>query len=71
MAIDKILVKIQGQIHELAPTLELFVEDSIQPSVDDCRNLQQQLTKLQEFIAVYKYRKQKKKFHRALIYTPK
>jgi hypothetical protein len=60
MALDKVLTKIQGQIHELAPTLELFVEDSIQPSVKDCERLQEQLTKLQENIAVYKYNKLEK-----------
>ncbi len=60
MALDKVLSKIQGQINDLAPTLELFVEDSIQPSVNDCDNLQQQLTKLQESLAVYKYNKQER-----------
>ncbi len=60
MALDKVLSKIQGQINELAPTLELFVEDSIQPSVDDCEKLQIQLTKLQESIAVYKHNKQER-----------
>lgn len=60
MALDKVLTKIQGQIHELAPTLELFVEDSIQPSVNDCEKLQKQLVALQECLAVYKYNKQEK-----------
>lgn len=54
------LNKIQEQINELAPTLELFVEESIQPSVSDCDSLQQQLTKLFETISVYKYNKQEK-----------
>lgn len=60
MGIDKVLGKIQAQINELAPTLELFVEESIQPSVNDCENLQQQLFKLQENLAIYKYTKQEK-----------
>jgi hypothetical protein len=60
MLLDKVLGKIQGQIHELAPILELFVEDSIQPSVNDCDKLQAQLIKLQENLAVYKYNKQER-----------
>jgi hypothetical protein len=57
MSLDKTLIKIQEQINELAPTLELFVEESIQPSVKDCETLQTLLTKLQENLAVYKYHK--------------
>lgn len=57
MSLDKVLHKIQGEINELAPTLELFVDDTIQPSVSDCEILQKQLTLLQENVAVYKYQK--------------
>jgi hypothetical protein len=57
MSLDKTLSRIQSQINELAPTLELFVEESIQPSVKDCETLQALLTKLQENLAVYKYHK--------------
>lgn len=60
MASDKILQKIQVQINELAPTLELFVDDNVQPSVEDCEVLQKQISILQENIAVYKYHKQSK-----------
>lgn len=60
MASDKILQKIQVQINELAPTLELFVDDTVQPSVEDCEVLQKQMTILQENLAVYKYHKQSK-----------
>ncbi len=60
MSSDKLLHRIQLQIDELAPTLELFVEDTIQPSVSDCEKLQKQLTALQENLAVYKYNKQNK-----------
>ena len=60
MVSDKMLVKIQSQINVLAPTLDLFVEDSIQPSVSDCESLQIQLTKLHEYLAVYKYHKLEK-----------
>lgn len=57
MALDKVFHKIQILIQELAPTLELFVDESIQPSVNDCENLQKQLSDLQEDLAVYKYQK--------------
>jgi hypothetical protein len=60
MVSDKILQRIQSQINELAPILELFVHDNIQPSVQDCEGLQKQLTILQENLAVYKYNKQNK-----------
>jgi len=60
MSLDKVLNKIQSQINELAPILELFVDDSIQPSVKDCDILQEQLVKLQECLAVYKYNKQER-----------
>jgi len=60
MSSDKILHKIQLQIDELAPTLELFVDETVQPSVKDCENLQRQLTLLQENLAVFKYNKQNK-----------
>ena len=57
MSLEKLLSSIHSQINDLAPTLELFVEDSIQPSVNDCESLQMQLTKLQESLAVYKFNK--------------
>ncbi len=57
MALDKVLHKIQIQIQEIAPTLELFVDESIQPSVNDCENLQKQLNALLENLAVYKFNK--------------
>lgn len=60
MAADKLLVKIQQQIKELAPTLELFVEETIQPSAEDCEKLQSQLVQLQENLAVFKYNKNNK-----------
>jgi hypothetical protein len=60
MALDKILSRMHEQINELAPTLELFVEESIQPSVADCNDLQQKLANLQESLAVYKHQKQEK-----------
>jgi hypothetical protein len=60
MSPDKILHKIQVQINELAPVLELFLDDTVQPSVSDCENLQKQLSTFQENLAVYKYNKQNK-----------
>jgi hypothetical protein len=60
MSTDKILHRIQTQINELSPLLELFVDETVQPSVRDCENLQKLLHGIQENIAVYKYNKQNK-----------
>jgi hypothetical protein len=60
MPLDRILHQIQLQIDELAPTLEVFVDQNVQPSVQDCNSLQKQLVLLQETLAVYKYNKQNK-----------
>jgi hypothetical protein len=60
MALEKVLHKIQLQVKELTSTLELFVDESIQPSVNDCETLQQQLHELQECLAVYKFQKKEK-----------
>jgi hypothetical protein len=60
MSTDKILNKIHALVNELAPTLELFVDENVQPSVKDCELLQKHLSALQEIIAVYKYDKQNK-----------
>lgn len=60
MTADKVLLKIQNQIKDLAPTLELFVDELVQPSVNDCLSLQKQLQDLQEHLAVYKFNKQNK-----------
>lgn len=57
MALDKVLNKLQNQIKEILPTIELFVEDTIQPSVKDCDCLQQQIIALQESLIIYKYTK--------------
>lgn len=57
MSLEKVLHKIQFQINDLAPLLELFVDETIQPSVDNCDKLQQQLSLIQEHLAVYKYNK--------------
>ncbi|MBL7909768.1 MAG: hypothetical protein JNJ41_01780 [Bacteroidia bacterium] len=57
MQLEKVLHKIQSQINDLAPTLELFIDETIQPSVESCEKLQQQLNLIQENLAVYKYNK--------------
>ncbi|MEO6305274.1 MAG: hypothetical protein ABIP51_19090 [Bacteroidia bacterium] len=57
MSLEKVLHKIQSQINDLAPTLELFIDETIQPSVESCEKLQQQLNRIQENLAVYKYNK--------------
>src|SRR5690606_37006081 len=57
MPIDKVLQKIQSEIKDLTSLLELFVDESIQPSADDCERLQKQLFELQENLAVYKHQK--------------
>ena len=39
MSLEKVLHKIQSQINDLAPTLELIVDETIQPSVDNCEKI--------------------------------
>lgn len=60
MSLEKVLQKIHGEIKDLAPTLELFLDETIHPSVKDCETLQRQLSDLQENIAIYKYSKLEK-----------
>jgi hypothetical protein len=55
MALDKILQKIQTNIKELAPQLEVFVEHTIQPTVEDAEKLTAHLHTLLENIAVYRH----------------
>jgi hypothetical protein len=55
MPIEKLLHKIQGDIRELAPTLEVFVEHTIQPTVEDAERLRNQLHALLEDLAVYRH----------------
>jgi hypothetical protein len=57
MPLEKVLQKIKFEIKELGPTLELFLDDTIQPSADDCQRIQNQLHSLLENIAVFKYNK--------------
>lgn len=57
MSLEKILHKIQAELQELSASFELFFEDTIQPSVTDCEDLQRRLSLLQEDLAIYKYQK--------------
>lgn len=57
MPLEKILQKIRQQLNELGPLMESFREETIQPVVKDCEELQRQLCILQENLAVYKYHK--------------
>lgn len=60
MSLEQTLNKLQNAIHETLPNLELFVDGSVQPSSNDCENLQNQLHKLQEHLSVFKYLKANK-----------
>lgn len=60
MSPDKVLHKIQVQIKDIVPSLEFFIEHSIQPTVDECENLQKQLHRLQEDLIIYRYLRENK-----------
>lgn len=60
MILDKTLTRIQSQINELVPALEMFVDESVQPTVRECESLQHMLVKLQENLAVYTFHKKEK-----------
>jgi preprotein translocase subunit YajC len=60
MSLEQTLNKLQSTIHETLPNLELFVDGTVQPSSQDCENLQKQLQKLQEHLNVFKYLKTNK-----------
>jgi len=60
MILDKTLSRIQSQINELAPALEMFVDESVQPTAKECESLQYMLVKLQENLAVYTFHKKEK-----------
>jgi hypothetical protein len=51
----KMLHKIKNQIQDLQSTLELFTQDTILPSVEDCKKLQDQLFVLQDNLSIYRY----------------
>lgn len=57
MSIEQTLAKLQDIIHHTLPNLELFVDGNVQPSSNDCENLQKQLNDLQDRLSVYKHLK--------------
>jgi hypothetical protein len=57
MPLDKVLQKLQLQIAQTIDSLENFRDETIQPGVDECIILQQQLFEIQESLAVYKNNK--------------
>lgn len=57
MMLEKLLHTIQTDINELTRTLDSFIEDSIQPTVEECQSLQEKMYRLQEHLAVYKHHK--------------
>lgn len=60
MSIDQSLNKLQRLINETLPSLELFVDETIQATSDDCQKLSEQLNQLQEQLSIYKYLKSQK-----------
>lgn len=60
MSPDKVLQKIQLQIKDLVPRLEVFVEHTIQPTSEESETLQKHLQALQENLVIYRYVKQNK-----------
>ncbi len=60
MATEKELQRLRESISNMAHTLDVFLEPHIQPSVADCETLQQELYRLQELLAIYKYGKTNK-----------
>jgi len=57
MSLEQTLNKLRGIINETLPELELFVDSNVQPSSNDCENLQKHLNGLQEQLSVFKYLK--------------
>jgi len=60
MSLEQTLNKLRGIINETLPELELFVDGNVQPSSNDCENLQKHLNGLQEQLSVFKYLKTNK-----------
>lgn len=60
MTLDKVLNSIKAKIKELESSLEIFMDDNVQPGVSDCETLQQQINQLEECLAVYKFQKRNK-----------
>lgn len=60
MTTERQLQRLRESISQMTLSLEVFMEPRVQPSVDDCETLQQQLYTLQEQLAVYKHNKTQK-----------
>jgi hypothetical protein len=58
MPVDKLLSKIRSSIEDLAPACQPFTLDTVQPGVEECARLQQQVHELLELLGAYKYTKQ-------------
>ncbi len=57
MGSDKVLSKMREQVGELMKTLEEFSDKNVQPGASDCEKLQNQLCRLQDNLAVFKYQR--------------
>ena len=57
MSLEKVLHKLQSQIGDLLTSLPNFTDETVQPSVNDCIELQKHLIEVQEYLAIYKYNK--------------
>jgi len=66
MSPDKTLHKIQVQLNDLLPKLELFVEPTVQPSANECDQLLTQLSALQENLVIYRFLRQHNEISPAL-----
>lgn len=55
MAIHILLEKIQNLINDLNTKLGLFNKNNIHPSIDECEDLNKQMSLLQENLSIYKY----------------
>lgn len=60
MTIEKVHQKLQAQASALITDLQSFTEPNIQPCVEECEKIQQQLVAIQESISVYKFQKSNK-----------
>jgi hypothetical protein len=55
--VEDVLSKIRSGIQEIASLLELFADESVQPSAEDSKKVNQKLSELQGHLAVYAFLK--------------
>ncbi len=60
MTLEKVHQKLQLQAVALIKSLNAFTDQNIQPCVEECEQLQNQLVVIQENLAVYKFQKSSK-----------